>query len=307
MTKLYKYLSPDILDFALQRDKYISLKCSYPKDYNDPYELFLAINPGEDPQLLAFYLDTVQQIDQKPTSCFSKRPDVTPMWAHYANNLTGFVVEFDEDKLKQHITDAIIDDVSYRDTPDPRISDSLHLAFGTCKPRHTMFFSQGVHYVAYFNKNTCWSYEMERRLVIEDSDIECQGDSMLVYVPVNCISSIIVGPRADKEKIEISKVVANEIGCKHYQMIIGKSSSTPYFINEKKQSFTYQENNIEKCISICKVCHEPIADMSIKCSWCSINSLHRKEAAGRNPMRAYASAGLLDDYIERFNKVGNKS
>lgn len=307
MTKLYKYLGPDILNLALQRDRHISLKCSYPKDYNDPYELFLAINPGEDPSLLAFYLDTVQNIDQKPTSCFSKRPDVTPMWAHYANNLTGFVVEFDEEKLKQYMPDAVIDDVSYRDTPDPRISQSLYRAFGTCKPRHTMWFYQGVHYVAYFNKNTCWNYEMERRLVLEDSNIEPHENNMLVYVPTDCISSIIAGPRADKEKIEYSKYIANIIGCRQYQMIIGKSSSTPYFINDKKQSFTYQNNEINESLSICKVCHETIPDTLKKCSWCSINTRHKKEAANRNPMRVYARAGLLDDYIESFNNIGKKS
>ena len=99
--KLYKYMGAEILNMAFEKEGFCSLKCSYPKDYNDPYELFLTISFNQTPEVLAFYKSIVSEIQQYPTTCFSKSPIVTPMWAHYANNGTGFVIEIDEDPLWQ--------------------------------------------------------------------------------------------------------------------------------------------------------------------------------------------------------------
>ena len=44
MKKIYKYISPDILELIFSKKDYCGLKFSYPKDYNDPYELFLTID-----------------------------------------------------------------------------------------------------------------------------------------------------------------------------------------------------------------------------------------------------------------------
>lgn len=112
--KIYKYLGPDVLPLVFQAEDSVSIKFSLPKDYNDPFELFLSIDPSQTkPELLAFYRDIVQELPQRPTTCFSKSPIVTPMWAHYASNLTGFVLEFDEDLLMDYVTDSYITDVNY--------------------------------------------------------------------------------------------------------------------------------------------------------------------------------------------------
>ena len=44
--KIYKYVSESIIDLVLSEGT-IKLKCSYPKDYNDPYELFLSADLSE--------------------------------------------------------------------------------------------------------------------------------------------------------------------------------------------------------------------------------------------------------------------
>lgn len=44
MTKVYKYFSHDVFDLIFGREKSCGLKFSLPKDYNDPYELFLALD-----------------------------------------------------------------------------------------------------------------------------------------------------------------------------------------------------------------------------------------------------------------------
>ena len=37
----------------------MTLKCSLPRNFNDPYELFLTVNFREKPEALAFYTDVI--------------------------------------------------------------------------------------------------------------------------------------------------------------------------------------------------------------------------------------------------------
>lgn len=304
MTKLYKYLSPDILDHATSRKDHVSVKCSYPKDYNDPYELSLAIDIEEDSSLLAFYLDTVEQISQRPTSCFSKSPIVTPMWAHYANNASGFVIEFDETKLKETITDLAINDIQYMDAPSPDISSWLHMAFGTCKPRHTMQFYNCVNYYAYFSKQSCWAYEQERRMVLDESHITSIAGNMLLFIPKECVSAIIVGPKAEPNMIKKCLDITNNLGCNNYRMVIGKSAVTPFFMDKNENTLIFDGKEIIPSENTCENCLAPISIEQEKCSWCKIDRDDFHEAARRNPLRMLASMGALDDYIESFSRIG---
>lgn len=59
---------------------------------------------------------------------FSKSPIVSPMWAHYANNHTGFVLEFDLDKLQEHFIGNPIWDVTYRNAPSEHLQPILQRA-----------------------------------------------------------------------------------------------------------------------------------------------------------------------------------
>jgi hypothetical protein len=85
--KIYKYVGSSNLNNVLASAEQVTLKCSYPKDFNDPYELFLTINFNEKPDALAFYSEVIGDLPQLPTTCFSRSPSVIPMWAHYAQNL----------------------------------------------------------------------------------------------------------------------------------------------------------------------------------------------------------------------------
>ncbi len=92
--KIYKYIGPDGIEKVFHSANVGTLKCSLPKEFNDPYELFLTINFNERPDALAFYADAIGELPQFPTTCFSRSPIVLPMWAHYARNLEGFAVDF---------------------------------------------------------------------------------------------------------------------------------------------------------------------------------------------------------------------
>jgi hypothetical protein len=117
MKRIYKYIGHSYIGKVLGDSQQVTLKCSYPKDFNDPYELFLTINFNESPELLAFYSDVIGELPQIPTTCFSRSPLVIPMWAHYAQNHEGFAIEFDEAELMKHFPESGFGDVDYQDAP----------------------------------------------------------------------------------------------------------------------------------------------------------------------------------------------
>ncbi len=308
--KIYKYIGPDILDIAFSKDGFVGLKCSYPKDYNDPYELFLCIDPEESPELLAFYQETIGKIPQRPTTCFSNSPTVTPMWAHYAQTLSGFVIELDEDLLNEFLADSSIDDVDYQDEANEEISTLLHHAYVTCKPRHTFFLEKAVFGSAYFTKKKCWSYESERRLVVSDKDVSKQDGIMILYVHTSCVTAIISGPRTDDDYKNKSKQLCCKLSCNYYEMIIGNSYPEPYFVDSNRKAHLFYEGQIKIFESTCKTCNEPINNhlekKEFKCPWCTIDNLHIQNATKRNPYRVIAGAGLLAEYLQRCEEIYRK-
>lgn len=305
---IYKYFSPDILSIAFKKDNYCGLKCSYPKDYNDPYELFLTIDFNQSPELLAFYKESIGSIPQYPTTCFSNSPIITPMWAHYANDLKGFIIEFDEDKIKEHFENANIENVSYQDEANPRILEMMKYAQGTGKPRHTYMFWNAITHAAYFTKNLCWNYEKERRLVTKDTnDIVNVNGHMIMYIPNNCIKSIILGSRIEKELKDTAIQLAEKLSCNYFDMKIGRSNSIPYFINKNKETYIFSNEQLTKIDSYCEDCKEPIKDNENLCPWCSINDTHIEDAIYRNPMNILGEAGMLESYLNLMNGVGKKN
>lgn len=304
--KLYKYVGPDILDVAFSESDYCGFKFSYPKDYNDPYELFLTIDFEDNSDVVAFYNEIVQEIPQYPTTCFSKSPIVTPMWAHYAHNSKGFVIEVDEEKLESYVADVRVDDVIYQDTPREELKSTLQMAMYRGKPRDIMFLRNGVCNAAYFTKKECWGYELERRVVVSDSDVKDVGGNMILHIPIDCITAIIAGPRTKSEYLTKGEEWSDEIGADFYLAKVGKSVSEPYFLNLQNETFHFDGNSIVQSISACASCYEPTEELQDECPWCSISEHQENIAAANNPLRALAEAGALGNYIESFNAIGRK-
>ena len=304
--KLYKYLGPELAGIALSPDG-ATLKFSLPRDFNDPFELFLTVDRNAPPETLAFYEEVVGDIQQMPTTCFSSRPDVVPMWAHYGQNGKGFVIEIDEDALSAEFGDIhTIQDVSYRDSSPDYIADSLARAQIRQKPRDVYFLRGSVYNAAYFTKATCWSYETERRLVLNDaSKLLDMGGISILPIPRQCVTAVILGPNIDADTESKLRSLAAAIGCSVYKCMIGRSRITPYFTNSEGSTLVFTDREISGAASCCQSCGEPLDD-GVTCSWCRIEEAHRSIAAQSNPWRLIASAGLLDQYIESMNSVGKK-
>lgn len=302
-SKIYKYLGADVLEVALSKSGFCSFKCSYPKDFNDPYELFLTIDYAQDPDLLATYKDTIGELPQLPTTCFSKSPSVVPMWAHYSHNHRGVVVEFNENLFSEYFPEVSFGDVDYRDDAPEGLLELLMRACRIRKPRYHFLLQQAVLSAAYYTKHSYWAYEQERRLVARDQDIKKTNGIMLIEFPVECISAIIVGLRADDQtKNQVFKL-SEDIDAEYYEMSISKTSAIPYFVNSEKSVFRYESGSISMCEYTCEECGEPLSGQSASCSLCAIKSHHKLEAAMNNPLRILERYGMLDGYYKEIQAI----
>jgi hypothetical protein len=301
---LYKYAGPAHLDKIFAAHDKVTLKCSRPDQFNDPYELFLTIDYNQDPDVLAYYADAVGSIPQVPTTCFSRSPAVVPMWAHYANNLEGFVIEFDEEKIKAAMPNSSFGDVEYKDVPDDGLQLLLLTASTLGKPRHHYRLLGSVHRAAYFTKATCWNYEKERRMIVQsESEYRVAEDMFLIDIPVDCVRSIISGPRASKETSDALRAKSDELGCNFFQLKIGKSTTAPFFVDTIESSFIFDGQGIKPSIQSCSSCSEPLPAKQKTCSWCQLDESHMMAAAGRNPFRIFSHYGILDDYLNGMDNI----
>lgn len=296
---LYKYAGPGNIDKIFCQSDTVSLKCSYPKDFNDPYELFLAIDYPQKPQLLAFYEDVIGGMPQLPTTCFSRSPAVIPMWAHYGDNQEGFVLEIDEKRLGKVYGMARFEDITYRDSAPEDMNGVIAFTFELPKPRYVLRLHNYIFSTAYFTKNSCWAYEMERRMVAQPKDVREVHANLLLDIPHACVKSITAGSRASEETRNKLRAHSVSIGCRYQEMRIGRSTGVPFFVDSQDVATRFVDGSFKRVRKRCSGCSEPISGHPVKCSWCGIREAHRSKAAEQNSLRMLAALGLLEDYLNR--------
>lgn len=304
--KIYKYFSAEVISLVFQRAGFAGIKCSFPNQYNDPYELFLGVDTSAPPDLMATYQEIVQDLPQLPTTCFSNSPTVTPMWAHYAANHSGFVLEFDVDILMQAFEEITIQDVAYKDAPNGSIQDSLQRVAVTKKPRHAVWLRQLVLSEAYFSKQTAWAYEQECRLVDFNDYVEEFSGNKILFVPLDCLSAIIFGKNFPVERLDEAKTLAETNGLNWFKEELGKAQPSPFFISASGDTFSFQNGAISKTEFVCVSCSEPVLDGADLCAWCAITDSDRTDAARGNPFRILDHHGILDKYFEEVGRIESR-
>ena len=293
--KLYKYVRPHVVPKMFGVGGNVLVKCSTPDEFNDPYELFLTLDFDIEPNLLAFYEDVVGRVVQAPTACFSRSPDVVPMWAHYGSEGQGAVIELDEDCLLSAHPELEFGDVAYREGPDPALNNLLKWAATTLKFRHSHALQTAVLSAAYFTKASPWSYERERRMVVPPEYLRSRRDRSFLVVDKACITGVIAGPQASPQVRRTLRRRAGQIGCTYYQTVIGKLTPRPYF-KTAAGPYTFDGERLLSARSACEECGEPLGRDGFRCSWCSMGDEEREAAAAENPLRLLAGVGLLEDY-----------
>ncbi len=156
-----KYLGPDGATAALSNADAVTPRFRFPREYNDPYELYL-----EPERLLqkccgmrAYFDHYLGELKQFPVSCFSHAPDSVVMWAHYGWDRKGICLIFDEDALCESFDQVLVDDVTYVDSFPSDYLNAVAHAQATGKARHMRFALSQAYSTAYFTKSAGWAYE----------------------------------------------------------------------------------------------------------------------------------------------------
>jgi hypothetical protein len=149
----------------------------------------------------------------------SETPSSLPMWAHYAANHTGFVLEFDEGHswfwMKRSDTDEFrhLRKVTYADMSPPRYLGDLE--------------GQEVFY----SKLKEWEYEKEWRIIrpLEESSAHF-GEIYLFDVPPACIKGVVMGSRrSDSSAADLRAVLTANPALRHVhvsQAVLSKSTNS---------------------------------------------------------------------------------
>ncbi|UCU99881.1 DUF2971 domain-containing protein [Acidovorax radicis] len=255
------------------------------------------------PELIAFYGDVVGEIPQLPTTCFSRSPAVPPMWAHYASNLQGFVLEIDEQRLSKIFPSSGFGDVDYQDEPSAAVAENLYRAYAIGKFRYMHFLRRSVFSAAYYTKQSCWAYEKERRMIIDEADVRKLDGLTLLDVPTSYVKSIICGPRAKDDLVNQLQKEAVKNSCGFFRMRIGRSTGIPHFDSPSGQKFAFCDEKLSPVAATCRTCSEPIKADRTHCSWCLIDDSHRQNAAQKNSFRLLDQYGILGSYMEGIRAI----
>ena len=229
---LYKYVSISGLRRILEG----YIRFTQPSAFNDPFELLpeIVMPPDEHERSINISFDPRAQrrnpqvgaIEEVPEGwssndatsrdivqalngvigilCLSKRIDSLIMWAHYADNYAGAIVEFDGSH--EFFSDQI--DVEYRPLRPKR-----HIDIYTLAPEPIPVSELCV-------KSEQWEYEREVRIVRPLIECEKIGEDTRKFpiyikrIPAACIKSVILGERAPViEQCEIyARVKDTDIG-----------------------------------------------------------------------------------------------
>ena len=130
--------------------------------------------------------------------CLSTRYDSLPMWAHYANNALGYVIEFENLESIYHGDETgvlnEIKDIEYKNK------------------RSGITFEKESYNSLFFEKNIDWKYESEKRVVTDlKSCIKHKIGSEVIYIheiDKKYITKVIFGWKVTESSIDrLSKEV----------------------------------------------------------------------------------------------------
>lgn len=128
--------------------------------------------------------------------CFSSTPTSDLMWAHYAGNHQGIVVEYEG----SHPT------FLYKDLPQPmgRVRSVRYVEELPYLTLRNFPIVESVYRpidLLFLTKLTRWQYEREQRMVLplaladEERELSAQGPLYLKHIPTEAVSGIILGVR----------------------------------------------------------------------------------------------------------------
>jgi hypothetical protein len=291
---IFKYVSPDAVSKVFEQTDKLLIRFGLPRDYNDPYELFLQPSPPiEAEEVRAFYLFFLGELAQAPVACFSKRPESLVMWAHYGREGAGMCLGFDEDRLVNEFPLAYVADISYSDGPATVAAGLVEFAYETAKRRHTLALIETAQRAAYFTKRSDWAYESERRIVVPPNAVEEHTGVLVGKVGPEALRYIVVGPAMGPDLRELCESRAKRWHVPVIRLRVGTRTFAPFFSGDKMSAGVWSGSGFQEIVEVCDKCGEPSDHLeSGECSWCVITEDAQRAAGNRSLLAATLALGI---------------
>jgi hypothetical protein len=142
----------------------------------------------------------------------TEKADNLLMWAHYAQQHTGFVIEFDADNLFFHQRRTESDEFGYL----RKVNYSVN--------RPNVVLTKVTSTDMFLTKSKDWEYEQEWRMLRPLKDAteirEIDGETIhLFHLPKTCITQVIFGARMTEEKRhEIRSIISANTDLSHVKI-----------------------------------------------------------------------------------------
>jgi hypothetical protein len=177
-------------------------------------------------------------IDNARIGCFSSRDTNLLMWAHYADGLRGFCIEFDRDLIISEGIDARVYQVLYADTPSVIDASLMAVLYDQRDYNNDAYFDvstrakyegrdasgelsmyddgfkeasdrlREIYQKMLATKPLSWSYEEEWRIIDFAKRTSLSG--VLMEYPVGAIKSVVIGEKMSPEDQEAIKALVKK-------------------------------------------------------------------------------------------------
>jgi len=155
--------------------------------------------------------------------CFSKRPDINPLWAHYANNHAGIVIGFKPNVARNSLL-ILAKEVIYNDQR-PFLAKTMKEYFRNSYSKADTEIMKEYLDKLYHSKCKSWSYEEELRVVTQTYIDPQLGYHDFSFYPDE-VQDIYFGNKTLETDIHDTMAIALKINpsVKFYRMIPDKYS-----------------------------------------------------------------------------------
>lgn len=160
----------------------------------------------------------------------TERPDNLIMWAHYAQQHQGFVIEFDETHPY------------FNQKPTPDETDSLlKVKYSVDRPAQALMTGMDVLDML-LTKSKDWEYEQEWRLLrdLQEADLKMpnpMGDVHLFSFTPECLKGVILGARMlGKDRAEVLNLINDDARYKHVNVYQSSTDDMRFQLNYRTHS-----------------------------------------------------------------------
>lgn len=196
---LFKFYDTNLLSIASLHENYFWL--SNPKEFNDPFDCNINLIEFEDlenfPESTSIKRNNVSNIG---VTCFTEEINEPLMWAHYANNYYGFVLELDSEHIRVNL---------YNRERKKSLNPVLYFD-KFIKVKNTDSFAMEYWLTA---KSDKWKYEKEWR-ILADVDDSVPYDRIAFYEPIT-IKAIYIGHRLFDENESVFNLLESIFATKY--------------------------------------------------------------------------------------------